>query len=110
MHNIKQQLKLAFGAFAIIASVSINAQSRVMSTVDLDHFQIDCRIKAQQIQFLQSMRVTADERMAAGLTNIALLWQRFTQPAEFQQRANIGNGYSNWTINQLLVRLAHDCP
>jgi hypothetical protein len=110
MHNIKQQLKLAFGAFAIIVSVSASAELRVMPTIDLDHFQIDCRIKEQQIRFLQSMRVNADERINANLLNIGLLWQRFTNPAQFQQRADIGSGYSNWAINQLLVRLAHDCP
>jgi hypothetical protein len=110
MHNIKQQLKLAFGAFAIIVSVSANAELRVMPSMDLDHFQIDCRIKEQQVRFLQSMRVNADERMNAGLLNIGMIWQRFTSPAQFQQRADIGNGYSNWAINQLLMRLAYDCP
>jgi len=32
-----------------------------MVSSDLDHFQIDCRIKDQQRAFLESMRLTPDD-------------------------------------------------
>lgn len=108
------QLKLASGVCAIIVSVFSSGCStsgqRVMAVDDLNRFQIDCRIKTEQIRFLQSLRSTPDNRMAASLTNIVQPWAIVTDYSGYRQRALVGNGYTDWSINQLLLRLSYDCP
>ena len=81
-----------------------------MSTHDLEHFKIDCRIKEQQIRFLQSMRTSMDQRIAAGTIAAATPWRIFTDPERHQRNVYIHNGQSNWLINQHLLRLSYDCP
>ena len=49
-----------------------------MHAIDLESFQINCRIKEQQIKFLQSMRSGRDERMLAGVGNLTQPWSRWT--------------------------------
>lgn len=80
-----------------------------MYAVDLDHFQIDCRQKEQQIRMLQSMRTNADTGLVNRLENVLNPWDRVFNPDVAYQRQSIGNGYTNWLINQHLMRLAHDC-
>jgi hypothetical protein len=81
-----------------------------MAAVDLERFQIDCRRKAEQIQFLQSLRSTRDDRLYAGVSNAVTPWKRYTDPNEHGQRVSVHRGYSDWLINQNLMRLAWDCP
>ena len=81
-----------------------------MAVDDLDRFQIDCRIKAQQIRFLQGMRATQDDRFLAGATNLTRPWTVVTAFPEYKHRVLVNNGYTNWSINQLLMRISHDCP
>ena len=55
-----------FGACVIIVSLCSGCATgtppaRPMMANDLDHFQIDCRIKDQQRAFLESMRLTPDD-------------------------------------------------
>jgi putative AlgH/UPF0301 family transcriptional regulator len=81
-----------------------------MATLDLDWFQVNCRLKEQQIAFLQSQRQTSNERLAAGGQRLLTPWKVITDPATFQQQTVIHNGYHNWSINQLLLQLANNCP
>lgn len=81
-----------------------------MPAVDLERFQIDCKKKEEQIRFLQSLRSDRDDRMVAGLINMTAPWSRYTDPNEHGQRVSVQKGYSNWLINQNLMRLAWDCP
>ena len=81
-----------------------------MAAVDLGSFQIDCRIKEQQIALLQSMRVSRDDRIINSLANLAQPWQAITAPDQVYQRQQIQSGRTNWLINQNLQRLAYDCP
>lgn len=81
-----------------------------MYAVDLDHFQIDCSRKAEQIAFLQSQRSQADDRLVNGAVNWLMPWTRYTDTNHYSQRGQIHNGRTNWIINQKLMRLAHDCP
>ena len=80
-----------------------------MHAIDLESFQINCRIKEQQIQFLQSMRSGRDERMYAGAGNLTQPWSRWTDSEEHYQRRSIHNGRTNWLINQHLMHLSRDC-
>ena len=55
-----------FGACVIIVSLCSGCATgtppaKPMIASDLDHFQIDCRIKDQQRVFLESMRLTPDD-------------------------------------------------
>jgi hypothetical protein len=55
-----------FGACVIIVSLCSGCASgtppaKPMIASDLDHFQIDCRIKDKQRAFLESMRLTPDD-------------------------------------------------
>jgi hypothetical protein len=104
--------KLVSGAFVIIASASSIgcAQRQPMMAIDLDHYQIDCSRKAEQIAFLQSQRSTRDERLYAGAINTVKPWTVYTDTNEYSQRYQINNGRVNWIINQKLMRLAYDCP
>jgi hypothetical protein len=103
------------GIFVIIASLcsgcaTASRPDRVpMSTVDLNHFAINCSIKEQQVAMLQSMRQTGDERMVAGF--VAMLpWARWTNPDEHNQNVDVHNGRLNWMINYHLNILATHCP
>lgn len=80
-----------------------------MAIHDIEHFQINCRMKEQQIHFLQSLRTGQDTRLAAGLQNAATPWTLFTNFPDYRQRLATSNGYTNWNINQLLLRLRNDC-
>jgi len=106
--------RLVSGAFVIIASVSsvgcaVPVINRPMATVDLDHFQINCAKKQEQIALLQSMRSSPDDRTMAGFSNMLQPWQIFTQPQEYALRRDVGRSMTNWQINQNLLRL-RDCP
>ena len=81
-----------------------------MFSTDLGSFQIDCRIKEQQIAMLQSMRVSKDDRIVNALATVFQPWQAVTAPDQTYQRQEIRSGRTNWLINQNLQRLAYDCP
>ena len=107
MNKTSLILKLVSGIFAITASQSIQAQ--VMPYADLENFRIDCRIKQQQIVFLQSMRSNADQRLQAGVENFFMPWRIITDPGGRRDATNVHNGYTNWLINQNLLKLSHEC-
>lgn len=81
-----------------------------MLAVDLGSFQIDCRIKEQQIAMLQSMRVSKDDQILNALAGVFQPWQAITAPDQAYQRQEIKSGRTNWLITQNLQRLAYDCP
>jgi hypothetical protein len=76
-----------------------------MSSYDLDHFQIDCTKKDQQVAFLQSMRQTPDDKFIAQLQNMLQPWKMFTDPNAYDINHNISirnpNKYINYHLNQL---------
>lgn len=80
-----------------------------MNAVDLEHYQINCRMKTQQVQFLQSLRPTRDERFSAGIDNSLQPWKVITNPMEFQNTRSIQGGRTEWLINQLLMQIAYNC-
>lgn len=81
-----------------------------MMAIDLDHYQIDCSRKAEQIAFLQSQRTTRDQRLQDGMTNVVKPWTIYTDTNNYSQRYQVNNGRLDWIINQKLMRLAYDCP
>ena len=109
--NIMHKLKIAFGCFAIAATLlntgcaNMSAPHRTMSWEDLEWFVVDCRRKSEQIAMLQAMRPTNDEKLFARLNNELFFWQPFTNPDKVEQRRQIGSNRVDWLINQHLMRL-----
>ena len=73
-----------------------------MATIDLNHFQIDCGRKEQQVVMLQSMRQTRDENFAARMRAMA-------QPLSWNENHDIAYSNPNKYINHHLRQLSY-CP
>lgn len=104
--------RTGFGRSVIIAiglSIAAVAQASDYSVVDLNYFHVDCRIKQQQIEFLQSLRPTPAERGNSGLLNMLMPWKVITDSNTYENRAHHASGRTDWMINQLLMEL-RTCP
>lgn len=102
------------GICVIIASLLVSgcahqAGVQTMRSVDLGYFQVNCDIKQEQIKFLQSQRVSRDQQFFARVANLVKPWELVTDPDKFAQRRRIGQGHTNWLIDQQLMQIAKDC-
>ena len=86
-----------------------SVQRTPMGFQDLDHFKINCKKKAEQIAFLQSMRPTPDEKLFAGFSAMFQPWTYITDPYAQDSRQVVSTGRSEWLINQLLMELRDNC-
>lgn len=102
-------IKRLCGIFVIIASLNTANAEVPMNIHDLDHFVVDCSIKQQQVEFLQSLRSTADQRAVAGLQTLLTPWRWFTDPEGQDRVYHVGKGSYNWIINQHLWTLKNNC-
>lgn len=111
MKTIVRKFVTVFGICAITVSLCSgcatqpNPQRIAMSTRDLNHYQIDCSRKQEQVQFLQSMRVSQEEQFAA---RMRLMWrsdQMFTNPQVYLVNHDTAYGNHNKYINYLLKEL-----
>ena len=113
--NLKStQLKIAFGKFVIIASMfsMVGCSSMAtpgLSTAELDTFQVDCRYKEQQIRFLQSQRMTSNQKLGAGLRNIFAPWEALTDSDNYEDREQISSQRKEWMLNQTLLQIKQQC-
>lgn len=73
-----------------------------MATVDLNTFQVNCRIKDQQVAFLQSMRQSRDEQFAAQM-------RAMLRPITWTTDHDIAYGNPNKFIDYHLRNLS-SCP
>jgi hypothetical protein len=92
MNVAAQKFAIVFGLCAIIVSLCSGCATRSVVTADLydlNYFQPDCRLKAQQIAFLQSLRPARDQLSIDNVTGF--------------------NRQVNWTINSHLNYLAQYC-
>lgn len=69
-----------------------------MSTVDLNHFVVDCRIKQQQVDMLQSMRQSRDEQFAA---RVRTMFQPFAWTSDHDIAYGNPNKYINFWLREL---------
>ena len=76
----------------------INPNRVPMSTQDLNHFQIDCRIKSQQVAMLQSMRQSREEQFAADMRSRL---RPFSWTPDHDIAYNNPNKYIDFHLNQL---------
>jgi hypothetical protein len=97
-----------FGSCVIIATQQVNAEMPI-DDYDLDHFQVDCSRKAEQVQFLQSFRNTDAQRLGARLETMLTPWRWFTDTEDQRRVYKIGRGDYNWLINQHLMTLRNNC-
>lgn len=108
--------KVVSGACVIVASlfssgcVSLQPTTQVMPWMDLDRFTPDCRIKEQQVRLLQSMRVSADDRLVYHFDNVTQPWHIVTRAQTWNHRQQVSTGRTNWLINQHLLTLRNNCP
>ena len=76
-----------------------------MATPDLNHFVIDCRRQQQQIDFLQSIRVSDEERTASRLRMMTKPWEAITAPQvyaiNYDTAINNHNKYINFLLKEL---------
>jgi hypothetical protein len=113
MRDTVPRFASAFGVCVTLAVLLTTGCSTVQRTpmgfADLDHFQINCKKKAEQIAFLQSMRPTNDEKLFAGLSTIFQPWNYVTDPYGYDSNRAVSTGRSEWLINQLLMELRDNC-
>jgi len=69
-----------------------------MSTRDLNTFQINCRLKNQQVAMLQSMRQTREETFAAHMRSLA---QPFSWTSDHDIAFNNPNKYIDFHLYHL---------
>jgi hypothetical protein len=111
MKTIVRKFVTVFGTCVITASLfsgcatQPNPQRVTMSTMDLNRYQIDCSRKQEQVQLLQSMRITQEEQFAA---RMRLMWrsdQLLTNPQVYLVNHDMAYGNPNKYINYLLKEL-----
>ena len=95
---------IAFGMCAMCAVLFSGCASQIdpsrvpMNTRDLNHFQINCKLKDQQVAMLQSMRQTRDEQFAAGMRS---MMRPFSWTHDHDIAHNNPNKYIDFHLNQL---------
>ena len=76
-----------------------------MSTQDLNYFVVDCSRKHQQVEFVQSLRVTPEQQLSARLRMMAKPWEMISdQPVyavNFDTAINNPNKYVNFILREL---------
>lgn len=75
----------------------------------IENFQIDCAKKSEQIEFLQSLRSTPDQRATAVVEDTWRFWEVYIDPAKSQERRNLYQRRYDWLIAQKMMRLQWDC-
>ena len=111
MKALKHRFVIAFGTCAIIVSLCSGCATQPtptrvsMATHDLNHFVIDCRRQQQQIDFLQSIRVSDEERTASRLRMMVKPWEAFSAPqvywVNYDTAINNHNKYINFLLKEL---------
>ena len=102
-------LSIAFGTSAIIATSLQASEREPMDWQDLDHFVVNCEMKKEQIEFLNSMRSTKNERTWNLFQWKFMPWQAVTDPKGYNKNRQQAIGGYDWLINQHLHTLATQC-
>ena len=98
---------IVFGTTVIIADTSL--ANEPMNWNDLNHFVINCEMKQEQIEFLNSFRTTKGERTWNLFQWKFMPWQAVTDPKGYQKNKQQAIGGYDWLINQHLHTLATQC-
>ena len=107
-----KQSSIVSGVCAIVVSVSsgcaVIPEAR-MPLADLDTFVVDCDRKREQIEFINSQRTSANEKLVSRLLVSLTPWQMVTSPRARQDQVDIGSSRQDWMLDQILMELAK-CP
>jgi hypothetical protein len=112
MKTIVRKFVTVFGICVISVSLFSGCATQPMpervpmTSMDLNYYQVDCRRKQEQVQFLQSMRISQEEQFAA---RMRLMWrsdQLVTNPRVYLINYDMAHGNPNKYINYLLRELA----
>ena len=98
--QLKKQSNIKFGLLGIIAiaNVGCSTQRSIPSEPELDSFVINCSIKTQQVEYLQSLRMSKLELQIAALT------------APFTVRSGaLPDRHTNSVINDHIRRIQREC-
>lgn len=112
MKHTVRKFAIACGTCVVFVSLLSGCASQPMpnrvpmATVDLNHFIIDCRRKQEQVEFLQGLRQSREEQMAARLRLMFNSYELVTNPTMYQTNYDMANGNPNKYINYLLKELA----
>ena len=98
---------IVFGTTVILADTSL--ANEPMDWNDLDHFVVNCEMKREQIEFLNSMRTSKAERTWHLFQYKLMPWQAVTDPEGYNKNRNQAIGRYDWLINQHLHTLATQC-
>lgn len=101
---------IVFGTTVILADTSLASDNEPMAWNDLNHFVINCDMKREQIEFLNSMRTSKSERTWHLFQYKLMPWQVVTDPNGYTKNKQEAIGGYNWLINQHLHTLATQCP
>lgn len=97
---MRSSIKFGLLGMCAIASVGCSTHSTVNypTYAELETFRVDCNIKQQQVEYLQSLRSTKYQRQVAALTSPVDV-TRYAMPSR----------YTNALINDKLRLLAREC-
>ena len=98
---------IVFGTTVILADTSLADEP--MDWHDLDHFVVNCEMKQEQIEFLNSFRTTKSERTWNLFQWKFMPWQAVTDPKGYHKNKQQATGRYDWLINQHLHTLATQC-
>lgn len=104
--------KFVSGVCVIAASVSVGCTTLPEARyphASLDTFVVDCRIKQQQIEFINAQRTSKNEQLAARVAVAVAKWQVFTDFDGYVAQHRVGEGQHSWMIDQILWELKQ-CP
>ena len=104
---------LVFGmsaTLAILCSGCAAPASRQMGFDSINYFQSDCSKRDEQIQMLNSMRSTSDDRALAKLKNIFQPWLKVTDPDQYADNYYQGSGMTDAYIGYKIQDLINYCP
>jgi len=102
------------GLCCIIASVLISgcatsAAQQNVSYQDLNYFVINCSMKEEQIRFLNSQRLTKDQKLMARFQAAFIPFAKFLTPDAHARNFSGGWGQNDRMINQILRELDNNC-
>jgi len=91
-----------------MAGCSTTAPTYSMGVEQLNHYQVDCSKKAEQIKYIQSMRPTNPQRnIAAVISSIPFAWM--LDVGNYSDQRHVASGKKDWMLNQILMEL-NRCP
>ena len=104
MNAVVHRFAIVFGMCVMSAGLLSGCATQIdpgrvpMNTVDLNTYQVNCRLKDQQVAFLQSMRQTREEQFAAGMRSI---FRPLTWTHDHDIAHNNPNKYIDFHLRQL---------